>query len=70
MYVESFHRVIKYMYLKGETNKRVDKCIQVLMKFERDKGFERLIKLEKGKISERISIIRKRHKISILRPWV
>ncbi len=49
MYVESFHKVIKYMYLKGKTNKRVDKCIQMLMKYERDKIFERLIKLEKGK---------------------
>ena len=35
MYVESFHRVIKYLYLKGKTNKRVDKCIQMLMKYER-----------------------------------
>ncbi len=46
MYVESFHKVIKYMYLKGKTNKRVDKCmdkcIQMLMKYEQDKIFERL----------------------------
>ncbi len=64
MYVESFHKVIKYMYLKGKTNKRVDKCIQMLMKYERDKIFERLIKLEKGKISGRIALIMKRHQTS------
>lgn len=64
MYVESFHKVIKYLYLKGKTNKRVDKCIQVLLKYERDKGFERLIKLEKGKCSGRITAILKRHQTS------
>ena len=41
MYVESFHRVLKHLYLKGKTNKRVDKCIQMLMKFERDKVFDK-----------------------------
>ena len=61
MYVESFHRVLKHIYLKGKTNKRVDKCIQVLMKYDRDKSFDRLIKLEKSKLSERISTIMKRH---------
>ena len=49
MYVEAFHHVLKYIYLKGTVNKRVDKCIHVLMKLARDKGFERLVKLEKGK---------------------
>ena len=51
MYVEAFHHLLKYLYLKGTTNKRVDKCIHVLMKLARDKGFERLVKLEKGKTS-------------------
>ena len=62
MYVESFHRVLKHIYLKGKTIKRVDKCIQVLLKYyDRDKSFDRLIKLEKGKLSGRISTIMKRH---------
>ncbi len=64
MYVEAFHRVIKYLYLKGKTNKRIDKCILVLMKYERDKIFERVSKLEKGKISGRIALIMKRHTTS------
>ena len=61
MYVESFHRTLKYVYMKGRINKRIDNLIHVLMKISRDKLFERLCKLEKGKISGRLSAIRKRH---------
>ena len=61
MYVESFHRLLKYVYMRGGINKRVDKLLHILMKVARDKGFERLCKLEKGNISGRLSLIRKRH---------
>lgn len=61
MYVESFHRLIKYVYMRGRTNKRIDKLLHILMKVARDKAFERLCKLEKGKISGRLAMIRKRH---------
>ena len=64
MYVEGFHHVLKYTYLKGKVNKRVDKCIHALLKIVRDKAFDRLIKLEKGKSTERIRIIMKRHRTS------
>jgi len=47
--------------MKGKCNKRVDKCIHILVKLERDKAFERLIKLEKGKISIRLPVIHKCH---------
>lgn len=60
MYVEAFHRVLKHVYMEGKVNKRVDKCIHVLMRYERDKAFERLVKLEKGKASRRITTM-KRH---------
>ena len=65
MYVEAFHRVLKYIYFKGKVNKRVDKCAQILLEFARDKAFERLIKLEKGKPSLRASTIHKRYQESI-----
>ena len=55
MYVEAFHRVLKHIYMKGTINKRVDKCIHILMKYERDKAFERVVKLEKGKMTGRQS---------------
>ena len=70
MYVEYFHKVLKYIYFKGKTNKRVDKCIQVLLKYNRDKAFDpdkafdHFIKFEKGKQTGRIRVINKRHQSS------
>ena len=61
MYVEAFHHVLKHIYLKGKVNKRVDRCTHVLLKFPRDKAFERLVKLEKGKVTGHIHIIMTRH---------
>ena len=57
MYVEAFHRVLKYVYMKGQINKRLDKSLHLLMKLARDKGFERLVKIEKGKNTDRINLI-------------
>lgn len=65
MYVEAFHRVLKYVYFKGKVNKRLDKFIYILLKLARDKGFERLIKVEKGKHTERLRVISARHKSSM-----
>ena len=44
MYVEAFHRVLKYVYMKGKVNKRLDNCLYVLLKLARDKGFDRLMR--------------------------
>ncbi len=57
MHVEAFHRTLRYQYLMGKVNKPVDKCIHTLLKFARDKAFDRLVKLEKGKLTERIQMI-------------
>ena len=59
--VEAFHRVFKYNYLKGKFNKRVDNCLLNLLKFVRDKFFERLIKLTKGKCNYKTRVIQDRH---------
>ena len=64
MYLEAFHHVLKYKFLKGKKNKRVDRLIQALMEFLRHKSFDRLIKFEKGKVTGRIGIIQKRHDTS------
>ena len=61
MYVESFHRVLKIVYLDSKQNRRVDHLLAVLLRFARDKAFERIQKLEKGKSSHRIKEINKRH---------
>ena len=65
MFVVAFHMVLKYVYMKGKVNKRMEKCIFVLLKLTRDKGVERLIKLEKRKNTERINLIRKHHQSSL-----
>lgn len=65
MYVEAFHRVFKYQYLKGKYNKRVDKCLLALLKYDRDKSFDRLIKLTKGKSTNKLRIIHQRHQKSL-----
>ena len=61
MFVEAFHHVLKYKFLKGVKNKRVDALIHSLLEYLRFKSFDRLIKFEKGKVTGRISLIQKRH---------
>ena len=50
MYVEAFHRVLKYVYMKGKVNKRLDNCIYVLLKLAieiRDLSASQKMKREK-----------------------
>ena len=61
MYVETFHRVLKVVYLDSKQNRRVDYLLTVLLRFAKDKAFEQIQKLEKGKSSHRIKEINKRH---------
>ena len=42
MYIESFHRILKHLYMKAKANRRIDNLIHVLLKVSRDKGFETL----------------------------
>ena len=65
MHSEAFHRVLKIVYLHHKQNKRVDHLIHVLLEIARDKAFEQLQKLEKGKNSHRICDINKRHKRAV-----
>ena len=54
MFAESFHRVLKVVYLQHK-----------LLKIARDKVFEQFAKLEKGKYSHRVAEINKRHKSAV-----
>ena len=65
MFYEAFHSVFKYTYLNGKANKRVDKCLVNLIKFNRDKTFERIKKLTKGKLTQKLSMIQARHRNSL-----
>ncbi|CAG2063580.1 unnamed protein product [Timema podura] len=48
MYLDSLNKLIKYLNSDGQKNKRLDKCISILMKLIRDSISKRLIKLEKN----------------------
>ena len=65
MFAEAFHRVLKVVYLKGIVNKRMDACINTLLRYARDKIFDRLVKVEKGKSTGRLQAITTRHKTSL-----
>ena len=65
MYCESFHRILKIVYLDSKQNRRVDRLLAVLLRFAKDKAFERIQKLEKGKSSHRMKEILKRHKSAL-----
>ncbi|CAH3020775.1 unnamed protein product [Porites evermanni] len=68
MFVEAFHKVFKYQYLKGKSNKRLGNLLLNLLKYVRDKTFDRLIKLTKGKVTSRLSVIHERHLRSLTLP--
>ena len=61
MFVESFHRLLKIVYLDGKQNRRIDRLLNILLRIARDKAYERLIKIEKGKTTHRVCEINKRH---------
>lgn len=61
MHLEAMHKVIKYFYLDRKNVKRLDKGLQVILKFVRDKSLERIIKLIKGKNTHYTREIFKKH---------
>ena len=65
MYAESFHRVLKIVYLEHKQNRRIDYLIYILLKIARDKAFEQLQNAHKGKVTQRICDINKRHKTAL-----
>ena len=66
MHIESFHRVLKIVYLQHKHNRRVDYLIYVLLKIARDKAFDHIQKIEKGKVTHRICDKQTAQKCSII----
>ncbi|XP_076436126.1 uncharacterized protein LOC143275736 [Babylonia areolata] len=62
MFAEAFHRVLKDVYFDKEQNRRIDDLLVMLLKIARDKAIDQFIKLERGKVTNRIREIRNRHK--------
>ncbi|GFT16957.1 uncharacterized protein NPIL_185951 [Nephila pilipes] len=65
IHVESMHKSLKYIYLKGRNAKRLDKTIYALMRFVRDKLVDRLIVVNKGKLTSKLKNLQQRHKTSL-----
>uniref|UniRef100_A0AAR5PGF5 SWIM-type domain-containing protein n=1 Tax=Dendroctonus ponderosae TaxID=77166 RepID=A0AAR5PGF5_DENPD len=65
MHIERMHKSIKYIYLQGKNVQRLDKALGALMKLVTDRLFDRLIMLNKGKVSSKLTELRKRHRISL-----
>ena len=65
MFLESFHRLLKVMYFEHKRNRRIGFLLSVLLKIARDKVFEQLTKLEKGKYTHRVAEINKGHKSAL-----
>jgi len=65
MFTESFHRLLKVVYLEGKQNRRVDTLLHTLLRIARNLIFEQLTKEEKGKLSHRKCEVTKRHKTAV-----
>lgn len=61
MFLEAMHKKLKYCYMHGNQNRRVDKCISFLMRFSRDMMFERIIRMAKNKPTFRMEQIAYSH---------
>ena len=68
MFVESFHRTLKEIYLERKQNRHVDHLLFTLRKISRDKAYRQWIKAEKGKVTFRQRNSTKRQKQAELIP--
>ena len=58
MAVEAFHRSLK----EKTHNCRIDRLLHILLKIARNEVFERVLKIQKGKMTYHLSEINRRHK--------
>ena len=61
MFLENVHQLLKTVYMEGKQNRRIDHLLSILLHIARDKAYERLIKVEKGEVTHRVSEIHRRH---------
>ena len=57
MFIESFHRLLKVVYMEHKQNRRVDFLLHILLKISREKLYDRLQKVGKGKNTHRMTEI-------------
>ncbi|KAF4524994.1 hypothetical protein B566_EDAN014136 [Ephemera danica] len=61
MFLEAFHKKLKYVYFDGKVMRRMDKSIYLLLKLIRDASIEREVRLMKNTATFRIQKINKAH---------
>lgn len=66
MSLENFNKVLKYCYLRGKKIQRLDKTLCAILNLLRDKLFDWIIKMKKGKVVSKLRLLRQRHKKSFL----
>ena len=49
---EAFHRLLKVVYLESKQSQQLDHLLSTILKVTRDKEFEQLQKLHKGKVTQ------------------
>ncbi|XP_055927991.1 uncharacterized protein LOC129959193 [Argiope bruennichi] len=64
MKLERWHRQLKYEETGGTIMKRLDKSIHAVLKAVTKKLLGRIISIERGKLTHRVSLIRKRHLVA------
>lgn len=62
MYLEALHKKIKYIFLDGRKNRRVDKLVAALVKLSRGLVCQRIVRHIKKKPTRRMEAITIRHK--------
>src|SRR5215469_8128550 len=65
MHLEAMQLVLKRVYFEGKKVRRMDRSIDAVIHMLRDKSFDRLVKIHKGKANAHIIGIRNRHKKAI-----
>lgn len=68
MTLESLHKKLKYCYLDGRQNRRVDKCIEMLLRCSRRLMINRMIRTMKNIPSYRMTNIGSSHRRSVSEP--
>ena len=73
MHIENWHKTLKYSYLRGRDNKRIDKLIHILIEMSKNFEYKLHLKNNKGLISttkkKNIGKAQKRKKCQNDYPW-
>ena len=70
MHIENWHKTLKYSYLRGRDNKRIDKLIHILIEMSKNFEYKLHLKNNKGLISTTKKKYRKGTKTQKMPKWL